>query len=59
MFKEIIAVYNENHAKPINKKYSVTDCSDGWYIYLPIDFKGLITNRAKLSKFQKNQESPK
>jgi hypothetical protein len=25
LFKEIIAVYSENHAKPINTKYTVTD----------------------------------
>jgi len=26
LFKEIIAVYSENHTKPTNTKYSVTDC---------------------------------
>jgi len=26
MFKEIIAVYAENHTKPINTKYIFTDC---------------------------------
>jgi hypothetical protein len=26
LFKKIISVYTENHAKPINTKYSVTDC---------------------------------
>jgi hypothetical protein len=25
MFKEVIYVYSENHKKPINTKYSVTD----------------------------------
>jgi hypothetical protein len=25
LFKEIIAVYSENHAKPINTKCSITD----------------------------------
>jgi hypothetical protein len=25
-FKEIITVYSENHAKPINTKCSITDC---------------------------------
>jgi hypothetical protein len=25
LFKEIIAVYSENHAKPINTKYKLTD----------------------------------
>jgi hypothetical protein len=32
LFKEIIAVYIENHAKPINKKYSITDCESRWFI---------------------------
>jgi hypothetical protein len=32
LFKEIIAVYNENHAKPINTKYSITDCQSRWFI---------------------------
>jgi hypothetical protein len=26
LFKGIIAIYSENHAKPINTKYSITDC---------------------------------
>jgi hypothetical protein len=26
LFKEIIAVYSENHTKPINTKCSITDC---------------------------------
>jgi hypothetical protein len=26
LFKEIIAVYSENHTNPINTKYSVADC---------------------------------
>jgi hypothetical protein len=26
LFKEIISVYSENHMKPINTKYSITDC---------------------------------
>jgi hypothetical protein len=32
LFKEIIAVYSENQAKPINTKCRVIDCSSGWYI---------------------------
>jgi hypothetical protein len=32
LFKEIIAVYIENHAKPINAKYSITDCQSRWFI---------------------------
>jgi hypothetical protein len=31
-FKEIIAVYIENHAKPIKSKYSITDCKSRWFI---------------------------
>jgi hypothetical protein len=26
LFKGIIVIYSENHAKPINTKYSITDC---------------------------------
>jgi hypothetical protein len=26
LFKEIIAVYSENHNKPINTKFRITDC---------------------------------
>jgi hypothetical protein len=32
-FKEIIAVYSENHAKPINTKFSITEKADGSYSY--------------------------
>jgi hypothetical protein len=32
LFKEIIAVYNENHTKPINTKCSFTDCQSRWFI---------------------------
>jgi hypothetical protein len=31
LFKEIIAVYSENHAKP-NTKWSITDCQCTWFI---------------------------
>jgi hypothetical protein len=31
-FKKIIAVYSENHAKPINAKCSITDCQSRWFI---------------------------
>jgi hypothetical protein len=37
LFKEIIAVYSENLAKPI-----YTKCSR-WFIYLPLGLKGLNT----------------
>jgi hypothetical protein len=32
LFKEIIAVYSENHAKPIYTKCSITDCQSRWFI---------------------------
>jgi hypothetical protein len=32
LFKEIIAVYRENHAKPINTKCSITACQSRWFI---------------------------
>jgi hypothetical protein len=32
MFKEIIAVYRENHKKPINTKCSITGCESRWFI---------------------------
>jgi hypothetical protein len=32
LFKEIIAVHGENHAKPINTKCSITDCQSRWFI---------------------------
>jgi hypothetical protein len=32
LFKEIIAVYIEKHAKPINTKYSIADCQSRWFI---------------------------
>jgi len=32
LFKEIIAVHSENHAKPINTKCSITNCQSTWFI---------------------------
>jgi hypothetical protein len=32
LFKEIMAVYSENHAKPVNTKCSITDCQSRWFI---------------------------
>jgi hypothetical protein len=32
LFKEIIAVYSESHAKPINTKCSITESQRGWFI---------------------------
>jgi hypothetical protein len=31
-FKEIIAVYSKNHAKPKNTKCRITDCQSRWFI---------------------------
>jgi hypothetical protein len=33
VFKEIIAVYSENHTKPINTKLSISVNADGSYTY--------------------------
>jgi hypothetical protein len=47
LFKEIIAVYSENHAKPINTKCSITEYQRKWFIYLPFGFKGLkVANKS-------------
>jgi hypothetical protein len=32
LFREIIAVYSGNHAKPLNTKCSITDCQRRWFI---------------------------
>jgi endonuclease V-like protein UPF0215 family len=32
LFKEMIAVYSENHTKPINTKCSITYCQSRWFI---------------------------
>jgi hypothetical protein len=48
LFKEIIAVYSENHVKPINTKCSITDCQSRWLIYFPYSLKGLIQNLKKI-----------
>jgi hypothetical protein len=42
LFKEIIAVYSESHAKPINTKCSITGCQSRWSIYLPLGLSGLM-----------------
>jgi hypothetical protein len=41
LFKKIIAVYTENHTKPLNTKCCIADCWSRWYIWLPLGFKGL------------------
>jgi hypothetical protein len=48
LFKEIIAVYSENHAEPIHTKRSITDCQSRWFIYLPLSLKGLIEKEVVL-----------
>jgi hypothetical protein len=42
VFKEIVAVFIENHTKPMNEKNSVTDCYGSWDIQLSPGFKRLI-----------------
>jgi hypothetical protein len=32
LFKEMIAVYSENHAKAINTKCIITDCQSRWFM---------------------------
>jgi hypothetical protein len=32
LFKEIIAVFSENHAKPVNTECSITACEGRWFI---------------------------
>jgi hypothetical protein len=32
LFKEVIAVYSENHTNPTNTKYRITDWYDNWNI---------------------------
>jgi hypothetical protein len=47
LFKEIIAVYTENHTKHINSKCSVTVREGKRYMYLPLGLKvltGLLTD---------------
>jgi hypothetical protein len=41
LFKEIIAVYSENHTRPTNTKFSIADCFCRWYIsqMVPFGFK--------------------
>jgi hypothetical protein len=41
LFKEVVAVYSDNHTKPINTKRSITDCQSRWLIQLPLGLKGL------------------
>jgi hypothetical protein len=41
LFKEVIAVYSENHTKPINTKRNITDSQSRWFIELPFGVKGL------------------
>jgi hypothetical protein len=49
LFKEIIAVYTENHTKSINTKWRF-DCWSRWDIHLLLGFKGLnLECRANLT----------
>jgi hypothetical protein len=54
LFKEVIPVYIDNSAKPINTKCRVTDCQSSWYIKLQLGFKGLMLLFCmKLNNFHK------
>jgi hypothetical protein len=47
-FKETIAVYSENHTKPINtlcENAELLNVKAKWYIYLPLLFKALTTHK--------------
>jgi hypothetical protein len=33
MFKEVIVVYSENHKRPVNTEYNITDCQNRCYMY--------------------------
>jgi hypothetical protein len=41
LFTEIMAVYSENHATPINTKCIITECQSRWFIQLSLRLKGL------------------
>jgi hypothetical protein len=43
LFNKVIAVYTENHTRPINTKYTVTDWYSRWYIILPVVLYGCET----------------
>jgi hypothetical protein len=51
LFEEIIAVYNENHAKPIHTKCSITDCKSRWFIYLPLGLKVLSHKITEVDRY--------
>jgi hypothetical protein len=51
-FKEVIAVYSQNHTKHVNTKCSVIDCESRWYIYLPFGLKGLMWYALKFLGFR-------
>jgi hypothetical protein len=42
LFKEITAVYSQNHTKPINTKYRASECYSTLYIWLPFGSKRLM-----------------
>jgi hypothetical protein len=47
LFKEIIAVYSENHMKPTDTKCISVDCYSRWGTWLPLDFKWLKLHEDK------------
>jgi hypothetical protein len=42
LFKEVIAVYSENHTKPVNTKRYIIDCRSRWFILLLLRLKELM-----------------
>jgi hypothetical protein len=55
LFKEIIAVYSENHNKSTKTEYKVVDYWRRWNVYLPLGFKRL--KRALMRILQPNREA--
>jgi hypothetical protein len=51
LFKEVIAVYTENHMKSTHTKYTVTDNYRRWYINLPLGFKWVMSGTEYFSYF--------
>jgi hypothetical protein len=46
LLKEVIAVYTENHSRPIDAKCIITDRYSRWDMQLPLSFKRLNCDMA-------------
>jgi hypothetical protein len=57
LFKEIIAVYGENHMKHINTNWRVIVCWIGWDIWLPLGFQRVL-NGLKWSRNRSDMLKP-